>query len=658
MPRSAKPSASASKAKVRTLDAQVKEMSETQFKSLLESVFPAGTSTSGSNDDSASVAEPVAVLTPPASPKKRKQSVNNTDIDSVVVPGTPSPKKKKSVVPVVDSPVIRALEGMMAPDIDTPRPVRVRQKTEKALANEASQSSSGKSGVTKRRAPPTKDARLDSPIELTDTDDDLPMVPRFASTKSRKIAPSKMAKSELLVDDDVVEDVAEDEYSERLASTQSRKIAPSKMAKSKSLVDDEAVEDDAEDEYSEEEIDDEMKDFIVPDSEDNEADYASDHSAASVNARRGSIARALSEEIAMPPASPLVDNVVNVEIEIDENPPPEVLEFITVMNPSIQEEMMKPTYVGLPVLDRVFHTRPYHYDADGYLGTVPFANIRGTAALMSEENAKSFFACLSFVSTGRYINAARAAPNLVIDYKRRMCLAAGGQCVLMTVGLVSAAHLVDSSIRTGGQYGYDQHRLTIVKFQQEAIRENAFIAQTFNMYSGVLSTTSNKGFSYVTRGSDKVVEERNAHSGSSSASHLNNAALYTHVGIPAMPILHSANSRRSFIEFNELVPILDGRAETGEPFRFRFEDFDRLGSWRSWERHQKEIPLQSVVSIGYGASHFEGRENGFRYLVPNILFVIILHIPSFVVGLADEQPPVAIADKPKARAVKGKARAK
>ncbi|KAG6819420.1 hypothetical protein H0H93_012044 [Arthromyces matolae] len=608
-PRAAKPSVSAPVPKARTLNGQLANI-------LVNAVFnvasptPAPVAASGSSNPGPST----IFATPPASPKKRKQTQVVESPDSVVVTETPSPKKKKPIAAVIESPVIRAFENMTAADFDTPRPTRARVKTEKALAAESAQKSSARM-TTGRRAPP-KVTKLASPIELTDTEEDLPPVPRF------------------------------DDHQEAVGS----------------FIDDEAIEDeDAVEEsnqYSDDEIAEEMQDFIVPD--DDDADDAddednqsiSDHSATSVVAKRSTVAADVFNEPLTPPEPPAE---VEQRFEIDENPPAEVLAFLQVMDPSLQEEMMKPTYVGLPILDHVFHTRPYHYDATGYIGRVPFANIGLTAEKMSEENAKSFFSCLRFEISGRYVNGARAAPQLVQDIQRRLCLAgSGAACVLMTVGVVSASHLIESSITTGGQYPYEQHRLTIMKFQQEAQRENAFIAQTFNMYSGVLSTTSKIGFSYVTRGSDKSTQYGNNQGIGPANATLADSSDFTNVAIPAMPVVHSVTSRRPFVEFNELVPIFDGRAETGEPFRFRPEDFNRLGSWRPWERHQKELPLKSVVAIGYSASHFEGRENGYRYLTPNILFVIVLHIPTRVMALVKE-PSLPIEQEVN---TKGKAKAK
>ncbi|KAG6848877.1 hypothetical protein H0H93_013253 [Arthromyces matolae] len=580
--------------KVRTLGAQLQTLSSENLKTIVDNILT-GVDRS--------------VSPPPSSPKKRKQIAESPKSD--IVPETPSPKKKKSAAkPVVDSPVIRALENMMAAnEVPSGRPIRSRTKTEKGLAMEALQAASktknkaAASGSVAQPAPfPVK--RLESPIDLVESEDELPPAPRFASP----VKDAEPAKAENpFIDNEAVEENAD------VISLSSN---------------------DNDADVSGDDIDEEMKDFIVPD---DEGDSQFNLSDASMVAERGSVIREFEDEISSDEdggASPVVDREISVEVEVSK----EILDYLSVMDPAVQEDVMKPSYEGLPELDRVFFTRPYNYDAELPNGNLYYAPIVGTAELMSPRNAKSLFSCLFFVNYNNYVNAARIAPTLVTDSQGRLSLAGNlsRPTALITAGVVSSSHLFASSVTTGFQQKYEQHRLTILKFHQEAQRENALIAQTFNMYSGVFSTCSAHGFAYVTRGSNQDDDKKGASTAGAFVS--KNQQAYTRVPVPVMHTVRSVLSRKPFIDFSERVPIFDGRAETGEPFRFRPEDFDRLNVWRAWGENKTELPVDAVVAIGYNANHFSNKE-GHRYLTLNILFVIVLHIPKRVVALAD--PPVA-----------------
>ena len=78
--------------------------------------------------------------------------------------------------------------------------------------------------------------------------------------------------------------------------------------------------------------------------------------------------------------------------------------------------------------------------------------------------------------------------------------------------------------------------------------------------------------------------------------------------------------------FWSVVPIYDGRHETGEPFRFTDENFSRLWDWRvfcSRKGERIEIPVDSVVAIGGTVGTFNNRQ----FLSTNVQFVIVINTP-------------------------------
>jgi hypothetical protein len=77
------------------------------------------------------------------------------------------------------------------------------------------------------------------------------------------------------------------------------------------------------------------------------------------------------------------------------------------------------------------------------------------------------------------------------------------------------------------------------------------------------------------------------------------------------------------------VPVYDGRATNDRlAFSFSDADFRRLSSWPLYKDGQEELPLESVVSVGYTLSTYLAPTG--RVLSSNIQFVIMLAIPDLV----------------------------
>ena len=78
-----------------------------------------------------------------------------------------------------------------------------------------------------------------------------------------------------------------------------------------------------------------------------------------------------------------------------------------------------------------------------------------------------------------------------------------------------------------------------------------------------------------------------------------------------------------------LVPVYDGRARDGRaPFLFTDADFNNLPSWPLYRKGQSDIPVDSIVSVGYALSTYKGTSG--PVLSSNILFVILISIPAAV----------------------------
>jgi hypothetical protein len=81
-----------------------------------------------------------------------------------------------------------------------------------------------------------------------------------------------------------------------------------------------------------------------------------------------------------------------------------------------------------------------------------------------------------------------------------------------------------------------------------------------------------------------------------------------------------------FSLFSFLVPLYDGGATPDHlAFLFSDADFRRLASWPLYQDGQEELPLDSIVSVGYTLSTYLVPTG--RVLSSNIQFVIMLVTP-------------------------------
>ena len=77
-----------------------------------------------------------------------------------------------------------------------------------------------------------------------------------------------------------------------------------------------------------------------------------------------------------------------------------------------------------------------------------------------------------------------------------------------------------------------------------------------------------------------------------------------------------------------VVPVYDGRARGGKPaFMFTDADFKRLPTWPLYKKGSSEIPVDSVVSVGYTLGTYKSTTSG-TVLSSNIQFVIVLATPA------------------------------
>ncbi|KAG6849837.1 hypothetical protein H0H93_004521 [Arthromyces matolae] len=601
------------------------------------------------------------------SPLKRKDAPGG----SSATPETPSPKKiKTNGDGDLDTPVLRALASLVpgAATVYTPtRPSRTRVPSAKAAASMkqttiAKKSSlqrvvpaKGSSSVQVPVTPPSKGrvpVRYGSVISISsDDDDDLPPAPKFSDLKPsltrKSTAPSVAIKVE-----------AEDEDEDDIVLT------PRK------LFDDEAVVDN-DDGDNGDEADDEatmcsdagsLEDFIVPDDMDVEDEGTSN---TIPPPRRGRRARKNVDIVDPPVLAPSPDIFSPAEVDDSSDAshigetPADALELATViaslikascelpidssnlndnpyevidenvMRSDLQNMHMRLTYNGLCILNTLFEIIPYGYDER-----------------QCEENPTENG---EFLFRHAHLNAiakTSTLENLMIDVKhlcssdaRRLALVGEGPyCINVVVGVVSECNLIDPvDVGTAAYPKPLQRRIAIILPQQEERRAISTTCEALNLAGNPKGFYSYHGWAFVTNG-EKEAPVTTSHDGY----HLPKPKESKSDPLNAMFTVTPSKKKRSAPQpgnefayattnFNTRVPILDGRAETGAPFRFTGPEFDSILSWRPYERNKVDVPKGSVVAVGYTVNHYT--MNGALFMPTYVKFVMVLNTPVDVVGI-------------------------
>ncbi|KAG6839483.1 hypothetical protein C0991_002210 [Blastosporella zonata] len=282
---------------------------------------------------------------------------------------------------------------------------------------------------------------------------------------------------------------------------------------------------------------------------------------------------------------------------------------------------------------------PTGYDALIDRGSARYASVSIMAPLMRADELKLLRDALFFKRTGFYVNFARMDPLdfLCTKYNRVTLKGKGAFCFGIMSGVVTHSYLFNESVTISGKKGsFRQHRLMVVPFRQEAYRDISAIGAILNLGDGTKGAVSSDGFAFVTRGEGQSIQHENSNGYAVPVApptrNYVEDDLFT-VTQDRKPRQVSFNDPyKAVIDFEDRVPVYNGRPSTGRPFTFSKDDFDALPSWRRpYKGNEAELPNKSVVSVGYSPNSFKGNVGVFLTL--NIAFVIVLHTPEYAVGI-------------------------
>ncbi|KAF8874597.1 hypothetical protein BD779DRAFT_1678665 [Infundibulicybe gibba] len=194
--------------------------------------------------------------------------------------------------------------------------------------------------------------------------------------------------------------------------------------------------------------------------------------------------------------------------------------------------------------------------------------------------------------------------------KRRIVMAGGGDINAIGImsGRISACDVVNaytSVSRDGGSYSL--RRVILSPWAQELCRETS-------MWGLKL------GF--------KTIISKTAYSGSSAPSTPKKPRSRFSMSVKKPSITAAPDGYPLSRGFDEAIPLYDGRAGRGSPFTFSDADFANLSQWPLYKKGQADLPVDSMVAVGYTVSLYEwpvGSKDD--QLSTNLQFAILLGIP-------------------------------
>jgi len=88
---------------------------------------------------------------------------------------------------------------------------------------------------------------------------------------------------------------------------------------------------------------------------------------------------------------------------------------------------------------------------------------------------------------------------------------------------------------------------------------------------------------------------------------------------------HANQSDPTSREFEEKIPIYNGRTKGGKPFTFTEDNFRELSSWPLYCDGAEDVPTDGILAVGYTLNTYAGKNS--TVLSSNVQFVILLALP-------------------------------
>ncbi|TFK60849.1 hypothetical protein BDN72DRAFT_864050 [Pluteus cervinus] len=316
-----------------------------------------------------------------------------------------------------------------------------------------------------------------------------------------------------------------------------------------------------------------------------------------------------------------LDEIVSDEEDCDSDDD----RFGPVTDEKYQHEALYEIYEELPRIAKLRQVVSYKIQPgdDVPTATLPMERV---FRRIHQDNLACILEGLTFARYGRFVNPGRAKLGIyrvevITKGNNKVSRAMLARCdehpVFWMIAGVVDSHLVRSTTT----FNKPVHGIKVAMFPQEARRDVSVWGRIFGFDDKIAPVDDEGYLSFFTR-TEFVRSNDGPSSAPSSPSkgHRIFKTTYTPRAGGSSTQLGKAKSQDPKVYvferyFEERVPVYNGIATDGRPFSFRNEDFDNLGNREMWTGNGGEIPVGSVVAIGYTLQTWGDRNQN---LSPNL----------------------------------------
>ncbi|TFK63283.1 hypothetical protein BDN72DRAFT_862230 [Pluteus cervinus] len=324
-----------------------------------------------------------------------------------------------------------------------------------------------------------------------------------------------------------------------------------------------------------------------------------------------------------------------------------------VTDPQYQHKGLEAMYANLPHILRLGQVIAWHQkNSTGEIpvGTVLMKEV--FAQVPVEELSYVFlfrrerciFKGLKFIKHGRFVNAARAPPDIYETFVpanaknlRAKIRGVDGHAIFIMIWGVYESYIKQATQEFRDK---DVHGLHLAMFPQEYRRDISVWCSIFGELEYVGPVDESGHMRFLTRA--KMDQTTSPHAGTSKAmakgskttpnqrtkGMFKTSYVLRRDSRNSNPATGSATKNLFTFDraYDEKVPIINGLASQKRPFDFTDDEFDNLARLPLWNgsKYGGELPSGSIVAVGYTLHTWGSLSDN---ISPNLIFAIALHVP-------------------------------
>ncbi|TFK61820.1 hypothetical protein BDN72DRAFT_863310 [Pluteus cervinus] len=317
-----------------------------------------------------------------------------------------------------------------------------------------------------------------------------------------------------------------------------------------------------------------------------------------------------------------------------------------VTDPRYQHKGLEAMYANLPHIPRLGQVIAWHQKNS--TGEIPVGTVlmKEVFAQVPVEELSCIFKGLKFIKYGRFVNAARAPPDIYETFVpanaknlRAKVSGVDGHAIFIMIGGVYESYIKKATQEFRDK---DVHGLHLAMFPQEYRRDISVWCSIFGNLEFVGPVDENGHMRFLTRAkmdqptSPQAGTSKMMAKGSRTTPNQRTKMFKTSYVVRRDPRSRNSNpatgapTKNIFTfdrAYDEQVPIINGLASQKHPFDFTDDEFDDLARLPLWDgsKYGGELPSGSIVAVGYTLHTWGSLSDN---ISPNLIFVIALWMPN------------------------------